>query len=287
MNPATADRKTTASRAAAIISALGPDALSRLSGSLGPEERRALSKVAEQGAHLSSEERRRLLASFTASVREADSQPAPEERSTPATRGRGDRAVIQQPSVSQPPDPPNPFAFLDGVDGAVLARALGGENPAIIALVATLAPSDASQALLSSLPAATRHEVALAIADLGRPCPGVVSCLSKALLQQVSSLQAEAGRRRSGVQTVVRALSVAGEDVLRESLAALRVKNPELAEDVIRELELVAWHGASPVADDPVQFDTPAIPLPVAPAVRPVSDAVSRGVLIPVADMVG
>lgn len=298
MNPKADTTKGGAARMAAIISALGPDAVARLGNALGPAERRALTQAQEAAQQVSPEERRRLLSSLATSVRNGVQAAARPSSSAPVLKPqkRADEGASNSARTldddAEPPAAPRrePFAFLADVDPSVVTKALQGENPSIIALVATLAPERPSQELLGALPTQTRHEVALAIADLGRPCPGVVGCLSDSLRERVATLQADARLRHDGVQTVVRALSVASEDVIRQSLSALRVKNPDLADDVIRELERVVSTGAMPVATLTPPAPTPDVMVlqtPSSSPVRHVPEAVSRGVLIPVADMVG
>jgi len=301
MNPKADTTRGGAARMAAIISALGPDAVARLGNALGPAERRALSQAQETAQQVSPEERRRLLSSLATSVRNGGQTAARPSSSAPVLKPqkRADESASDsgrdieadaEPRVPTRAARPEPFAFLADVDPSVVTKALQGESPSIIALVATLAPEKPSQDLLGALPTQTRHEVALAIADLGRPCPGVVGCLSDSLRERVATLQADARLRHDGVQTVVRALSVASEDVIRQSLSALRVKNPDLADDVVRELERVVSSGAMPVATLVPPAPTPDVMVlqtPSSSPVRHVPEAVSRGVLIPVADVVG
>lgn len=257
MNSEWASGNTGLRRAAVILAALGPSVAERLGPHLSPDQRRALEAAQRSLTDVPPAERREMLASFAqtclkpAGTRERGEPsalgPRP-HRTASRLRPDGSPRAVGEDTDLLPcmalADPP--FELLDHLDPFAIAKALCQERTGIIALVATHASDQTSQRLLAALPNALSREVALATADLSRPAPGVLRRVSEALREQISAQEEEQSRRHEGVCAVARALAVTDEETVEELLTTLGRKDPELSEEVARELAVMI--GQAPTA---------------------------------------
>lgn len=232
--------------AALLLASLDAHSAEKLRAGLSAQQLAALRRAERQLAALPSQERTRLLRSLRARLaRPRGPQPPPERpaRSVPALlRKPGqdtDRLPCAAPSAA-------PFAFLASADPDMVAQLLETEPPAVIALVAAHAPAPAGEAILLKLSADARRAVALCIADLKAPAPGVLRCLSEALEGLVITATCATRERQRSAAATARALLAAGEDVAREALRALRSRRPPLADEVERQLALLTSSPSSP-----------------------------------------
>jgi flagellar motor switch protein FliG len=232
--------------AALLLSSLDTHSAEKLRAGLSAQQLAALRRAERQLATLPSQERTRLLRSLRARLaRPRGPQPPPGRptRSVPALLRKPGQDTDRLPCVAPSAAP---FAFLGSAAPEVVAELLESEPPALIALVAAHAPAPAGEAILLKLSADVRRAVALCIADLKAPAPGVLRCLSETLEEQVITATCATRERQRSAAATARALLVAGEDVAREALRALRSRRPPLADEVERQLALLASGPSSP-----------------------------------------
>jgi len=246
--------------AALLLSSLDTHSAEKLRAGLSAQQLAALRRAERHLAALPPQERTRLLGALRARLTRPRTPRVPPERPAPRVP-----ALLRRPGqdtdrlpCAAPCAPP--LAFLASADPAVVAELLETEPPALIALVATHAPAPAGDAILLKLPADVRRLVALGIADLKPPAPGVLRCLSEALEEQVIATSRAASERQRSAAATARALLAAGEDVAREALKALRSRRPPLADEVERQLALLARKASC------LGPETRAAPRPVPPA---------------------
>lgn len=263
---------TSLQRAALVLSTLGHSAARRITAGMSPEQRRALRAEQRRLERLPGPERRRMLESVTQACRASGesriSPPDPPTPDPPTLPAALAPTAASSPGVGEDTDlipchslRDAPFSYLRDADAGLVARVLRDEPAAIIALVAIHAPAGASEEALAMLPPELSQAVALSIAEVGEPSPGALRCVSDGLGDEVRALAEEGHRKRQGVRAMVRALSAAGDETIVGSLTALTQRDPELAAEVARELDLPPMDAPGRAPIDPAGADAQQRPL--------------------------
>lgn len=128
----------------------------------------------------------------------------------------------------------DPVAVLREVPAAFLAAALSGEQPRIIAIVLHLLRSEHAAEVLRRLPAETRREASLRLAQLQMPPSEVLQGILNAVLRKVAPVAenpdlALADRQAERTAALLRQLD---RNDRKEILTALEQTDPTLAERV-------------------------------------------------------
>lgn len=120
---------------------------------------------------------------------------------------------------------------LSNAEPASIRRLLTEETPQMVAVVLSqLSPQKAAQ-VLAQWPEAMRAELALRVARMGRLAPGAIEAIGQALGRQAYRLDDEGSADR-GLGFVVHLLEDMDRGASKRVLAALRERDPELADEV-------------------------------------------------------
>lgn len=244
-------------RAAAILAALGPSGAADLEAVLDEQQRRALEHARASLGELAPEERRSLLASFADACRRKGNA-APQAPRRPPSRGPGE----DTDKIPCPGTPPVPFLFMDGLELSRLGEALRRERPGIIALVLGNASEAAAAGVMGELPVALRRDVALALSQLRRPAPGVTSCVSEGLEEEVQLHARQENARLRTARRMAAALAAGDASTAAQVLDRIARDDAALCEAVVRELEALvpqapAGREAGPPAEIPCRHLMP------------------------------
>lgn len=129
-----------------------------------------------------------------------------------------------------------PFDLVRRTDPKQLLSFIQGEHPQTIALIMTHLPVDKAATLLSSLPQERQADVTKRIALMGRTSPEVLKEIEKILERKISSLAPTDYTSSGGIQSVVDILNRSDPGTLKVVMDALEVDDPELAEQVKRQM---------------------------------------------------
>jgi flagellar motor switch protein FliG len=124
------------------------------------------------------------------------------------------------------------FNALQKADPQQLSGFLQNEHPQTIALIlAHLEPAQGA-ALLSSLPEATRSDIAIRMANLGEIPPEVIKRISLILDQKLNSLGTYSRETIGGTRAVAELVNKMDRTAGRSILERVEVDNPELAVEI-------------------------------------------------------
>lgn len=129
-----------------------------------------------------------------------------------------------------------PFDLVRRTDPKQLLSFIQGEHPQTIALIMTHLPSDKAATILSSIPHERQADITRRIALMGRTSPDVLKEIEKILERKISSLAPTDYTSSGGIQSVVDILNRSDPGTLKVVMDALEVDDPELAEQVKRQM---------------------------------------------------
>ncbi len=131
-----------------------------------------------------------------------------------------------------------PFAFLHSLEPARVAGLLSGEHPQVAAVVIANLPADLGAEVLSALDEGARADVAVRIGTMGKLPSEAVASIARALSGQVLDAYTSSDVERSGggASALAAMLNRSDRQVERQVLAAVEASDPDLAEEVRRQL---------------------------------------------------
>ena len=135
-------------------------------------------------------------------------------------------------------DEARPFAFLHSVEPGRVAAFLSDEHPQVVAVVVAHLPADLAAHVLGALDEDKRVEVALRVGTMGKVPHDAVAAIAATLSGQLldKGVVSEGERAGSGSGTLAAILNRAERQVERQVLAGMDTTDPELAEEVRRQL---------------------------------------------------
>src|ERR1700722_18369864 len=126
------------------------------------------------------------------------------------------------------------FKSIARIDPKQLARFLQEEHPQTIALIVSNLDASQAAALLRSLPAEIRVDVAVRVATIAKIAPEIIRAISGVISRKLSS-QGEIGRESvGGVQATANLLNRLGGTVSTEMLDGIGKVDQTLAESIMR-----------------------------------------------------
>jgi flagellar motor switch protein FliG len=129
-----------------------------------------------------------------------------------------------------------PFDFLHDVDPAQLVNILMPEHPQTVALVlAHLPPLQASQ-VIAGLPPSVQADIAQRVAMMNPTTPDVVREVETQLKRKMSSVTTTRHTKVGGIPYLVSVLNNVDQATEKTILETLEEQNPELAEEVRKNL---------------------------------------------------
>ena len=132
---------------------------------------------------------------------------------------------------------PRPFAFLHGAEPARIAELLSGEHPQIMAVVVAHLPAELAAKVLGALDEEVRGDVAMRIGTMGKVPHDSVMAIATALSAQfVGNVDVDAEMTGKASSALAVILNRSERQVERQVLTTLDERDPELAEEVRRQL---------------------------------------------------
>lgn len=222
-------------KAAVLLIALGPEAVSKIFKHLREDEIETLTLEIARLGRISSEARRQIVAEFyeMCMAQEVMSEGGIDQARKALEAAFGtDKAnevvnkVIQTLQVL-------PFDFVKKTDPSQLLSYIQDEHPQTIALIlAHLSPNQAA-AVLSGLPQELRAEVARRIAIMDRTPPEVIREIERVLERKLSgAMMTQAFSAAGGVKSLVEVLNWVDRTTEKTILESLTETSPELADEV-------------------------------------------------------
>lgn len=131
-----------------------------------------------------------------------------------------------------------PFAFLHGVEPERIADFLADEHPQIVAVVVAHLPSDLAAKVLGALDESQRAGIALRVGTMGKVPHDAVAAIAASLSGQLADkdVTPDGDRAGKGSSTLASILNRAERQVERQVLTSMDESDPELAEEVRRQL---------------------------------------------------
>ena len=131
-----------------------------------------------------------------------------------------------------------PFSFLNGAEPARIAELLSGEHPQIMAVVVAHLPAELAAKVLGALDEELRGDVAMRIGTMGKvphdSVMAIATALSAQFVDKDIDVDAEMTGKASSALAVI--LNRSERQVERQVLTTLDERDPELAEEVRRQL---------------------------------------------------
>ncbi len=147
--------------------------------------------------------------------------------------------------------PPEPFAFLDVVATADIARYCGGEHPQTISIILSFLPPGRAAEVLRSLPPDEQADVLRRMARLGEPDAMVLDEIQQQMQQALQRSSASAAgpdsTRLARIEAILRAAHAGQREQLREQLVHA---DQQLAESL-------TWASCPAAATDEVRKPRP------------------------------
>ena len=133
---------------------------------------------------------------------------------------------------------PRPFAFLHGTEPERIAALLVGEHPQILAVVVAHLPAELAAKVLGALDEQLRGDVAMRIGTMGKVPHDSVMAIATALSGQFvdKDVGLDAEMAGKGPSTLAVILNHVERQVERQVLTAIDERDPDLAEEVRRQL---------------------------------------------------
>jgi flagellar motor switch protein FliG len=220
-------------KAAILVASLDQAAADLLLRQLGPERANLVRQAVAYLDEIAPEERQRIVDEFRriGPMMPGQSPSGIELDRLPA--GQTCLSAKEQaglPGLLASRDEPPPFDFLRDADDEKLARLLGDERPAAVALVLSNLPPERAGEVLARLPSTAQIEVVRRLVDLDNTDAETLGEIEKALearwLQQFAVDQ----RRAAGPEAVARILAACEPTAREQILGNLAAHDQSLAE---------------------------------------------------------
>ncbi len=130
------------------------------------------------------------------------------------------------------------FDILHRADPAQLARFIHSEHPQTVALILSHLGTTQAAALLTSLPAPMRADVALRMASLDQITPDVIHKIATVISRKLQALGESNRESYGGVQAVTEMLNRLDSGFSKDLLDAIQAQDPNMG-DTIRQLMFV------------------------------------------------
>ncbi|MGM0380680.1 MAG: flagellar motor switch protein FliG [bacterium] len=129
-----------------------------------------------------------------------------------------------------------PFEFIRHADPSHIMNFIQGEHPQTIALVLAYLDSEVASNIVQQLPPEIQADVSKRIALMDRTSPEMIREVERVLERKLSSLVNEEYASTGGIDAIVEMLNNADRSTEKSILETLEEQDPELAEDIRRQL---------------------------------------------------
>ncbi len=129
-----------------------------------------------------------------------------------------------------------PFDFIRQAEPEHILNFIQEEHPQTIALVLAYLDAETSSAIMEQLPMEIQADVSKRIALMDRTSPEMIREVERVLERKLSSLVNEEYAATGGIEAIVEMLNEASRGTAQSILESLEEDDPELAEDIRRQL---------------------------------------------------
>lgn len=235
MNRHHGQQLTNRQKAAVLLIALGPEAVSRIFQHMREEEIENLTLEIARLGRISAEARRQVVAEFyeMCMAQEIISEGGIDQARRALEAAFGQEKASEVVSKVMQTLQVLPFDFVKKTDPNQLLSYIQDEHPQTIALIlAHLNPNQAA-AVLSGLPQELRAEVARRIAIMDRTPPEVIREIERVLERKLSgAMMTQTFSAVGGVKSLVEVLNFVDRTTEKTILESLSETSPELADEV-------------------------------------------------------
>ncbi|MCS6777756.1 MAG: flagellar motor switch protein FliG [Chloroherpetonaceae bacterium] len=226
---------TNRQKAAVLLIALGPEAVSRIFQHMREDEIEGLTLEIARLGRISAEARRQVVAEFyeMCMAQEIISEGGIDQARKALEAAFGQEKASEVVSKVMQTLQVLPFDFVKKTDPSQLLSYIQDEHPQTIALIlAHLNPNQAA-AVLSGLPQELRAEVARRIAIMDRTPPEVIREIERVLERKLSgAMMTQTFSAVGGVKSLVEVLNFVDRTTEKTILESLSETSPELADEV-------------------------------------------------------
>ena len=150
-----------------------------------------------------------------------------------AMGGQQAKEVIDRLTTSQEV---RPFDFIRQAEPEHILNFIQEEHPQTIALVMAYLDPETSSEIMQQLPTEIQADVSKRIALMDRTSPEMIREVERVLERKLSSLVNEEYAATGGIESIVEMLNQADRGTEKSILESLEEDDPELAEDIRRQL---------------------------------------------------
>ena len=225
----------TKQKAAALMVALGPEAVAKIFKHLREEEVEGMTLEIARLGKISSDERRGVVAEFheMCMAQEVISEGGIDQARLALEAAYGAEKAAEMVGRVVQALQVLPFDFVKKTDPSQLLSFIQDEHPQTIALILSHLKANQAAQVLSGLPQEQRAEVARRIAIMDRTPPEVVREIERVLERKLSSaVVTQNFSAVGGVKSLVEVLNWVDRTTEKTILESLSENNPDLAEEV-------------------------------------------------------
>lgn len=225
-------------KAAILLVSLGSDLSAEIFEHLNDQEVEELSLEIARLDRVEPEVREEVLDEFNEMLRAQEfiSQGGMDTAQEILEKSLGDsqaKEVIDRLTTSQEV---RPFDFIRQAEPEHILNFIQEEHPQTIALVLAYLDPDTSSEIMQQLPMEIQADVSKRIALMDRTSPEMIREVERVLERKLSSLVNEEYAATGGIDAIVEMLNQADRGTEKSILESLEEDDPELAEDIRRQL---------------------------------------------------
>jgi flagellar motor switch protein FliG len=225
---------TSRKKAAILVASLGPEASSRVLGSLTDEDIETLTLEIATLGKIDADVRRKVMEEFYQMLRAKEyiTTGGMEYAQRILEGALGSDKAVQILTRLQSSLQDIPFEFIKKADPNQIINFIQDEHPQTIALILAHLDPDVSATIVSALPQPVQAEVIMRIATMDRTPPEIVKEIESILERKAATVLSHGFTFAGGVKDVAEVLNRVDRATEKSILAVLEEKDAELADEI-------------------------------------------------------
>jgi len=225
---------TSRKKAAILVASLGPEASSRVLGSLTDEDIETLTLEIATLGKIDADVRRKVMEEFYQMLRAKEyiTTGGMEYAQRILEGALGSDKAVQILTRLQSTLQDIPFEFIKKADPNQIINFIQDEHPQTIALILAHLDPEISATIVSALPQPVQAEVIMRIATMDRTPPEIVKEIESILERKAATVLSHGFTFAGGVKDVAEVLNRVDRATEKSILAVLEEKDPELADEI-------------------------------------------------------
>jgi len=225
---------TSRKKAAILVASLGPEASSRVLGSLTDEDIETLTLEIATLGKIDADVRRKVMEEFYQMLRAKEyiTTGGMEYAQQILEGALGSDKAVQILTRLQSSLQDIPFEFIKKADPNQIINFIQDEHPQTIALILAHLDPDVSATIVSALPQPVQAEVIMRIATMDRTPPEIVKEIESILERKAATVLSHGFTFAGGVKDVAEVLNRVDRATEKSILAVLEEKDAELADEI-------------------------------------------------------